>query len=783
MNPDLENRVSESSYSTIEALLENGQWDSARKHLEMLNPEDRARPEYQELECHLLWSEQRLDELASLIGSARSHTSNPRERWFLEIYDARIAGLKGGLRTALERITEFLATYGDDLSLQQRAQGHAWLANAWFDLRCVSAARAEYSRSLRIHEMLGDLRGIAQSLNSLGRCERSDGHWDNAVAMFEHAIRLFEKAADPRGIGVACARLGILRLFRGHFGAGISSLQRAILLGHETGDSNVHMYRAAIGLLYVRTEAPHARSYLARLFWSNRRLRLARPQALTCEYLGELALSERRWKPALRWFHRAIEIAEPSGLRDVVGEATCRLAELDLAQERPAEALRRIDACLADFESMEDVYEIAVCRRVRGQALLALGRTDEAIQEFELALKFFDSVGEQFESLRVQYLASAAIQGKVVLDVRAEIRKATTQDREASSGTPVWDSANPSVPAPDSSEGTPTDESNQGNQTRIRRNHPDFPGILGTSSVLLDTLETVKRCAPSGSPVLIEGETGTGKELLARAIHDLSPRSGGPFVPFNCGTSTPEVFDAEICGHVRGAFTGAHGARVGLARAAHGGTLFLDEIAELNPSIQPRLLRLLDIGEVRPVGSDEVLQADVRIVAATHQDMDSAVHAKLFRSDLFYRLCTFRIRVPSLRERLDDLPILVDYFVEEARRNGYPGFAGVSTTVIGRMAKYDWPGNLRELRNEVIRLAQRSNPGERARHWHSPDRGNSSRLGDAGGTELWERDKLLDELRLTHGSVATVARKLGISRARVYRLLKHWDINLDSYRE
>jgi DNA-binding NtrC family response regulator len=466
----------------------------------------------------------------------------------------------------------------------------------------------------------------------------------------------------------------------------------------------------------------------------------------------------------------------------------CRLAELDLALQDAETALARVEKCLADFESMHDVYEVAVCRRVRCQVLLALGRTSEARDDYALALKFFDSVGELFESARTRRLQSALEHGEVIWDIRAATGSLSDDEPEGRARSADFDTPVPNgganlnvartveVASHGVSEGLPCVGATK------RAHHPDFPRILGLSPVLWETLDLVKRSAPSSSPVLIEGETGTGKELLARAIHELSPRSGRPFIPFNCGTSTPEVFDAEICGHVRGAFTGAHGPRAGLARAAHGGTLFLDEIAELNESIQPRLLRLLDIGEIRPVGSDEVLQADVRVVAATHQDMDVAVQTKRFRSDLFFRLCTFRVRVPALRQRVDDLPILVDHFVEDARRNGYPGFAGVSPAVVEKMAKYDWPGNLRELRNEVIRLAQQSDPGHRARQWRSPNWPAKSTSLESNGTEALGRDKLLDELRLARGSVATVARRLNVSRARVYRLLKYWEVDLNIFR-
>jgi DNA-binding NtrC family response regulator len=173
----------------------------------------------------------------------------------------------------------------------------------------------------------------------------------------------------------------------------------------------------------------------------------------------------------------------------------------------------------------------------------------------------------------------------------------------------------------------------------------------------------------------------------------------------------------------------------------------------------------------------------VRVIAATHQDMDSAVQSGRFRADLFYRLCTFRVRLPALRERLDDLPILIEHFADQARATGYPSFAGVGTTVVGKMARYGWPGNLRELRNEIFRLAQQAGPGEKARHWRSPESPPTSPKGEAEAPYLWERDKLIAELRSARGSVATVARRLGISRARVYRLISTWNLDLESFRQ
>lgn len=774
-NLEQQRRLGQTGYALIDALLETGHVDQARVHLEQLSPEDRAAHRGLELESRILWLESNLDRLEAHLDLAEASLAESNKLWFVEMYRARIRAKRGSIRDGIERLIGFLLAHDGQLLAREEIDSHIWLGDSWFRLREIGAARSHYSKALRLSEGSNNTRGVAVALGSLGRCDRVDGRWDRAIALSEHAIRIFEQSGDLRGVSVECGQLGALRLFRGFFATAANNLDRALTLGLETGDSNVPIYLSAIGLLHVRTGRIDAEAHLLRAFRTARKSQSTRCYALTCEYLGEWSLGQRRWKSASLWLHRAIQLSGPAGFRDIVGEATYRLAELDLALRKPVDALRRVEVCITDFESMSDVYELAVCRRVRGQALLALGRVREAQEDFEKGLEFLNSVGETFESSRILKLKDAAERGDIIWDIRTSSRR--SRDEEGLGTGPSLNRNDEEFVTPEPA------NSRRGTSKSFRSiHHPDFPRILGTSSVMLETLELIKRSAPSRSPVLIEGETGTGKELLARAIHDLSPRAARPFIPFNCGTSTPEVFDAEICGHVRGAFTGAQSARAGLARAAEGGTLFLDEIAELTQAIQPRLLRLLDVGEVRPVGSDEVLQADIRVVAATHQDMDRAVHSKRFRADLFYRLCTFRVRVPALRERLDDLPLLIDYFVKDARANGYPNFAGVSTTIVGKMARYGWPGNIRELRNEVIRLAQKSTPGEKSKTWLSPETPVSGDSGEPIATYIWERDQVVKELKLAKGSVAKVARRLGISRARIYRLISHWEIDLDSFR-
>lgn len=213
----------------------------------------------------------------------------------------------------------------------------------------------------------------------------------------------------------------------------------------------------------------------------------------------------------------------------------------------------------------------------------------------------------------------------------------------------------------------------------------------------------VQRVASTDATVLITGESGTGKELVARAIHDLSPRAAGPFVPVNCAALPDELMESELFGHVRGAFTNAHSARVGLFQLADGGTILLDEIAEMPVALQATLLRVLQNKEVRPVGADRSLAVNVRVLASTNKDLAREVEKGTFREDLFYRLQVIPIHLPPLRARRSDIPILVQYFLEKTTRK-YGREVHLAEEAMVHLWEYDWPGNVRELENLIERL-------------------------------------------------------------------------------
>ena len=306
--------------------------------------------------------------------------------------------------------------------------------------------------------------------------------------------------------------------------------------------------------------------------------------------------------------------------------------------------------------------------------------------------------------------------------------------------------------------------------------------IVGKAPALQRMFDLIERVAPTRSSVLISGETGTGKELAARAIHELSPRAKKPFVPVNCSALTETLLESELFGHVKGAFTGAVASRRGLIEEAHGGTLFLDEIATISPAVQVKLLRVLQEKKITRVGGNTPIAADFRLIAATNVDLEEAVQDGRFREDLFYRINVFPIRVPPLRERKSDIPLLANYFRQRFADENDVEPPTISPQTLSRMMEYDWPGNVRELENFVER-ALIMYAGAPSIRFDSPGARDDSverDLLDTARDERWdlerlEREYILATLESTGGHQSNAAEILGIDRRTVYRKLKQYE--------
>jgi DNA-binding NtrC family response regulator len=309
-----------------------------------------------------------------------------------------------------------------------------------------------------------------------------------------------------------------------------------------------------------------------------------------------------------------------------------------------------------------------------------------------------------------------------------------------------------------------------------------FGGLYGGSIAMRQVFAILERAAKSAAPVLFLGESGTGKELMARGVHDASPRANGPFVVFDCGASTETLIESDLFGHVRGAFTGAAGDRVGAFAAAHGGTLFLDEIGDLPVALQPKLLRMLEAGEVVPLGGRKSEKYDVRVVAATHRDVFGEVARGGFRGDLYYRLAVVEVHVPPLRQRTGDLATLVKMFLDRA---GAPQHE-VGGAALERLERYHWPGNVRELRNVITRAVALAGPDDDFQSLPFVLRPTAAAPEDAIAFRAdrpfheakdaligrFEREYLADLVRRVGGNLSAAARLAGLERKFLYKLLE-----------
>lgn len=300
-------------------------------------------------------------------------------------------------------------------------------------------------------------------------------------------------------------------------------------------------------------------------------------------------------------------------------------------------------------------------------------------------------------------------------------------------------------------------------------------GIVGKCDLIKSICQVIKRVAPMPSTVLLEGESGTGKELAARAIHEWSGRSGS-FVPVNCGAMSAELLESELFGHVKGAFTGAQQAREGLFSYANGGTLFLDEIGEMPFPMQVHLLRILEERTVRPVGSNREVAVDVRIIAATNRDLAEQVQNGNFREDLYYRLNVLSIRMPSLKERTNDIPTLARHFAHTISIDLGIESAALEETEFARLQKYDWPGNVRELKNVIERsLLLNMPPSQCLAGAADMDIVEEfASVNDDPLLESVEKRHILQILEQENGNKSAAARLLGISRKTLERKVQAW---------
>ena len=310
-----------------------------------------------------------------------------------------------------------------------------------------------------------------------------------------------------------------------------------------------------------------------------------------------------------------------------------------------------------------------------------------------------------------------------------------------------------------------------------------FQGIVGRSTAIRRVFDLVESVAPTAAPVMILGQSGTGKELVARAIHDVSPRRNQPFIKVNCAALNDNLLESELFGHEKGAFTGAERIRIGRFEAAHGGTIFLDEIGDIPLSTQVKLLRVLEEREIERVGSHQPIQVDVRIVTATNKNIEELIRDGSFREDLYFRISVFPLSIPALKDRREDIPVIVESFLQQNALKTGKSAAGIHPDAMEKLLLYDWPGNVRELKNAIEYTSVLCKAGEiQVRHL-PPKIASPSEIEVPGNEKTEERhglENLLRLLRECDGNQSEVARRLGVSRVTIWKRIKKFGIDVKS---
>lgn len=309
-----------------------------------------------------------------------------------------------------------------------------------------------------------------------------------------------------------------------------------------------------------------------------------------------------------------------------------------------------------------------------------------------------------------------------------------------------------------------------------------YHGILGKSPVMLNLFELIENVSQSDTPVMIQGQSGSGKELVARAIHRASSRSDKPYVKVNCAALNENLLESELFGHVKGAYTGADRTRVGRFESAHEGTIFLDEIGDIPPAIQVKLLRVLEDRKIERVGENRSISVDVRVIAATHKNLESLIEQGLFREDLYFRINVFPLQCPALSQRREDIPLIAQSFIRRNAASSGKRILGLTPEALESLTEYAWPGNVRELRNAIeyaFVLCQSGGIGVQ----HLPHKIVNGSVETQVACQLdpdcaKDRDQLIAVLRQAGGNQSQAARMLGVSRVTVWKRIKRFGIDI-----
>ncbi|HEY6196920.1 MAG TPA: sigma 54-interacting transcriptional regulator [Candidatus Eisenbacteria bacterium] len=648
------------------------------------------------------------------------------------------------------------------------------LGNAVYREGDLARARDLREQALALFRRLGDEDNAASARNNLGLVHKNLCEWEVAIAHFTAAYETWVARGRFADTAIPLMNLGIVHQKMGAWDRAADSYRKCEQVLVQIGD-DLHLAHVNIGLGNVarlQRRFVDAESHLLGALERARRHSAHREEVLALEFLGELDFDRGRPERALARYHEALAMAErtaPEG--DLVVELERRRAEALLSIGRLDETEQSLDRAVRLARFTDDRLEHAIAHRVAGDLALARGRRLDARERWEHASTLLVACRERYELARVQLLLARFTDDPRA--ARSHALRACALFAEI--GTPWWQELAEAElsrlmgPAPVTAP-TRTD-------SVLGRRHR-APGLVACSNGMRTAERLALRAAATELSVLITGETGTGKELVARTIHAQSPRASRPFLAVNCGALRADLALSQLFGHRKGAFTGAHAEGVGLVEAAHGGTLFLDEAGELPLDVQVTLLRFLESGEYLRLGETQVRRADVRIIAATNRVLRGGDGERLFRRDLLYRLNEIEIRLPTLRERIEDIVPLARHFL-----SFYGGLEGprLAHDAESMLVSYGWPGNVRELENVMKRVAAlHAGQGELDASAILPFLSSEppARASAQAERRASERDDIVTAWRQAHGNKSRLADLLGISRKTLYARLKRLDLTL-----
>ncbi len=739
-----------------------------------LSPSRRAALEAKAIECRLAQG----DNAAALAHCrevlAREHEiDSPSVRALVHLR-------AGDALFQLARFDECREQAEEGLTLADKAQDVALSAVALNALGRIAyregdlmRARDFYEQALVLHRRLGDDLRVASCRNNLGLVHKNLCDWDAAIGHFRGALECYRRQGRFADTAHPLMHLGVVYQKRGDWDRALDLYQQAERVFLQVGE-HFGLARVGIGVGNVarlQRRFTDAESSLLGALERARAHDARREEVLALEFLGELDHDRGRAEIALRRYDEALVLAErvaPEG--DLVVEIERRRAEALCSLGRLDDASLACDRASRLARLTDDRLEHAVAHRVSGDVAWARGQQSDARQMWTIAASLLSECHERYELGRT--LLSLARSAQDPREARRHLYRASALFAELT--TPYWlDQAESELQRYLADSRVPTDRPVSPLGRRLRA-----PGLVACSIAMQRAEALARRAAGTDLSVLITGETGTGKELVARTIHTLSTRARGPFMAINCGALRADLALSQLFGHRKGAFTGAHAEGLGLVHAANGGTLFLDEVGDLPADVQVTLLRFLESGEFLRLGETQVQRADVRVLAATNRELRDAVERGAFRRDLLFRLNEVEITLPALRDRQEDIVPLARHFL-----SFYAGLEGpkLSRDAEAVLGSYAWPGNVRELENVMRRVA--------ALHAETPIVDSESLLPFLGGASTPvipglepgadERARILAALDEAGGNKSRLAKRLGVSRKTLYARIKKLNIALE----